>query len=116
MSEEASKAVAAEQTDSLFVVGIGASAGGIPSLREFFSHVRDDSGMAYVVVLHLSPQHESNLPEVLQNRTSIPVTQVTEGVKVERNHVYVIPPSKYLMVTDGVIRLTEPERPRGAPT
>ncbi|MBV8357629.1 MAG: chemotaxis protein CheB, partial [Deltaproteobacteria bacterium] len=96
-----------------FVVGIGASAGGIGPLREFFSHVNEDSGMAYVVILHLSAEHESSLPELLQSRTKLPVTQVRDPVKVEPNHVYVIPPAKYLMMSDGMIRLTEPERSRG---
>jgi two-component system CheB/CheR fusion protein len=105
-----------DSTESFFVVGIGASAGGIGPLREFFSHVHEDSGMAYVVILHLSPQHESNLPELLQTRTPIPVTQVTESIRVEANHIYVIPPSKYLVIADGMIRLAEPERPRGGHT
>jgi two-component system CheB/CheR fusion protein len=72
--------------------------------------------MAYVVILHLSAAHESSLPELLQARTSIPVTQVTEPVKVEPNHVYVIPPLKYLVMADGMIRLTDPQRSRGAHT
>jgi len=101
---------------NLFVAGIGASAGGIAPLREFFSKVKDDSGIAYVVVLHLSPQHESNLPALLQSKTSLPVTQVTEPLKVEPNHVYVIPPLKYLVMADGMIKLTDPERSRGQHT
>ena len=72
--------------------------------------------MAYVVILHLSPQHESNLAELLQSKSSIPVTQVTESVDVTANHVYVIPPSKYLVMMDGSIKLTEVERSRGAHT
>src|SRR5215472_4901315 len=100
----------------LFVAGIGASAGGIAPLREFFSKTPEDSGIAYVVVLHMSPQHESNLPALLQSRTNIPVIQVTETLRVAPNHIYVIPPSKYLVMMDGVIRLTDPERPRGGHT
>jgi two-component system, chemotaxis family, CheB/CheR fusion protein len=105
-----------EQKTNAFVVGIGASAGGIAPLRQFFEGVSRDSGMAYVVILHLSPQHESNLPELLQHRTMLPVMQVNEPVKVEPNHVYVIPPMKYLVMSDGMIRLTDPERPHGHPT
>src|SRR5215470_14132258 len=107
---------ALERKTNTFVVGIGASAGGITALREFFNRVGKDSGMAYVVILHLSPQHESTLPELLQSRTMLPVTQVTEPVKVQPNHVYVIPPLKYLIMSDGMIRLTEPERTHGHPT
>src|SRR5713101_1705135 len=99
-----------------FVVGIGASAGGITALRQFFSRVTPDARMAYVVILHLSPQHESNLPSLIQGTTEIPVTQVTETVNVVPNHIYVVPPSKYLVMMDGKIRLAEPERSRGAHT
>lgn len=102
--------------DGFFVVGIGASAGGIKALSDFFANVPRDSGMAYVVILHLSAQHESNLPALIQTKTSMPVSQVTESVEVEPNHVYVIPPSKYLVMMDGMIRLAEPERPKGAHT
>src|ERR1700733_8560896 len=71
------------------VAGIGASAGGITALQQFFSRVAADSGLAYVVVLHLSPQHASNLAAVLQAVAKIPVTQVTDTVKLQVNHVYV---------------------------
>ena len=102
--------------EGAFVAGIGASAGGIGALREFFSHVSPESGIAYVVVMHLSPEHASNLSSVLQNQTAIPVTEVTATIRIEPNHIYVIPPNKYLMVEDGVIELTEPERRRGSHT
>jgi two-component system CheB/CheR fusion protein len=90
-------------------VGIGASAGGIKALKEFFAAIPADPGMAFVVILHLSPNHESSLAEIIQKETALSVTQVTETVKVEPNHVYVIPPNKNLAMTDGVIKLTEPE-------
>jgi two-component system CheB/CheR fusion protein len=99
-----------------FVVGIGASAGGIAAFREFFSAVPPDIGMAFVVILHISAGHESNLPALIQNQTTLQVSQVTGTVAVEPNHVYVIPPSKYLALSDGKIQLAEPERPRGAHT
>src|SRR5216684_3238132 len=107
MAEEAngSGTTPHKRRNDFFVVGLGASAGGIGALREFFSHVPADSGMAYVVIIHLSPQHESNLSSVLQNHLAVPVTEVTGAVKVEPNHVYVIPPTKYLVVDDGIIRL-----------
>src|SRR5580658_9037213 len=100
----------------LFVVGLGASAGGIKPLTEFFSEMAPDGDIAYVVILHLSPEHESNLSALLQSRTTMAVTQVTTTLKVEPNHIYVIPPSKYLVMEDGVIKPTEPEPPRGAHT
>ena len=98
---------------SSLVVGIGGSAGGITALKEFFSHVTPNGGPAFVVILHLSPQHESNLAAVLQTHSEIPVTQVNETVRVQPDHVYVIPPNKYLVIEDGNIKLTEPERVRG---
>jgi len=94
-------------------IGIGASAGGIKALEQFFEHMPEDHGMAFVVVLHLSPEHESNLPALLQRKTTMPVLQVTKALKVEPQHVYVIPPAKNLVMSDGYIRLSEPEKQRG---
>ena len=88
------------------IVGLGGSAGGIQALREFFKATPTDSGLVFVVVLHLSPEHESTLPALLQRATRMPVVQVVDGVKVEANHVYVIPPGKELKSTDGHLRLT----------
>lgn len=101
-----------EKKDFL-VVGIGASAGGIKALREFFSLMPSDSGMAFVVILHLSQTHESNLAEILQRETAMKVEQVQQSVKIEPDHVYVIPPAKHLEMIDGMISLKEPERIRG---
>jgi two-component system CheB/CheR fusion protein len=92
--------------DKFLVVGIGASAGGIQALKEFFTQVPKDSGIAYVVILHMSPEHESKLPEILQVASAIPVTQVRERVKVQPDHVYVIPPNQNLTMTDGHLALT----------
>ena len=72
-----------------------------------------DSDLAFVVILHLSPEHESNLAGLLQYHTAMPVTQVTEATRVERNHVYVIPPAKHLALADGSLRLSEPQRLHG---
>ena len=83
-----------------YVVGIGASAGGIEALQEFFREVPADSGSAYVVILHLSPDHDSQLAQVLQHTALMPVTQVTEQVTIEPNHVYVVPPNKLLRLED----------------
>jgi two-component system CheB/CheR fusion protein len=83
------------------LVGIGASAGGIPALSAFFENVPADSGMAYVVILHLSPDHESQLANVLQMVARIPVRQVTDPIEVQPNHVYVVPPDRHLMLSGG---------------
>jgi two-component system, chemotaxis family, CheB/CheR fusion protein len=102
-----------EQTrekEGFFVVGLGASAGGIKAFKEFFAHVPHRSGMAYVVILHMSPEHESRLTEILQLTTLIPVTQVVETVRIEPDHVYVIPPNRSLSMRDGHLALSEMTR------
>lgn len=95
------------------VVGIGASAGGIQALLALFEHMPNDCGMAFVVIMHLSPKHESHIDKVLQKVTKIPVLQVTQSVAIERNHIYVIPPALDLSMDDGFLRLQKPERERG---
>jgi two-component system, chemotaxis family, CheB/CheR fusion protein len=94
-------------SDDLIVVGIGASAGGVEALQEFFRNVPADSGMAYVVILHLSPDYDSKLAELLQSVAKISVSLVTQRTKVERNHVYVIPPNRHLMIIDGELAVAE---------
>ncbi len=96
------------------VVGIGASAGGLKALLTFFENMPADCGMAFVVIMHLSPKHESNADKILQKVTRMPVLQVTKPLPIERNHVYVIPPAMDLSMNDGYLRLQKPERERGA--
>src|ERR1044071_1754237 len=104
------EAVPGNVGDGFMVVGLGASAGGIRALGEFFEHVPEGSGMAYVVILHLSPEHDSRLAEVLQKSTRMPVTQVNESVPIEPEHVYVIPPNRSLSVREGALVLSEVTR------
>jgi len=92
------------------VVGIGASAGGLRALQALFAHMPPASGMTFVVIVHLSPQHKSYMPELLQAVTSIPVSQVTEAITIAPNHIYVIPPAKHLVIADGELRLREPQQ------
>ena len=89
------------------VIGIGASAGGISALRAFFANARPDTGAAFVVILHLSPDHDSRLAEVLQAATTMPVKQVRDRVCLEPDHVYVIPPNGNLVMQDGDVVVTE---------
>lgn len=84
-------------------VGIGASAGGVEALVEFFEQVTADSGLAYVVILHLSPDYDSRLTEILRQATLIPVTRVTENVHIVPDHVYVVPPNRHLQILEGQI-------------
>jgi two-component system CheB/CheR fusion protein len=87
----------------LLVVGIGASAGGIQAMLDFFRHVPKDSGCAYVIILHQSPDHDSKLAHVLQQVATIPVSQVKQKVKVQVNNVYIVPPNKHLVMQDDSI-------------
>ncbi|WP_158932987.1 chemotaxis protein CheB [Acidisphaera sp. S103] len=126
MSDEAEEA-AAETTEPLAdgksdaagdncgvpVVGIGASAGGIEALSQFFDGMAGDSGLAFVVVLHLDPTRESQLSAILSHHTSMPVVEIEDGLEVTPNHVYVIAPNHDLTLDGNVLRLTEPEQPRG---
>lgn len=95
-------------------VGLGASAGGIKALKEFFAAMPADSGMAFVVILHLSPKHESILAEILQKETKMPVRQVGEPTKVKPNEVYVIPPNRTLAMVDGTVEAAALGKQRGA--
>ncbi len=88
------------------LVGIGASAGGIESFKRFLGAVPDNSGMAYILVQHLSPSHESLLPEILSRSTNVPVSEITDDCELEPDHIYVIPENSMLEVTDHSLRLT----------
>ena len=98
------------------VVGIGASAGGLHALVRFFENMPANNGMAFVIVLHLSPKHPSSADNVLQRATVMPVTQVTSTTKIEKNNVYVIAPNQQLSMVDGYLGVSELERPRGTHT
>jgi two-component system, chemotaxis family, CheB/CheR fusion protein len=101
---------------ALAVVGIGASAGGLKALQQFVEAVPADSGLAYVVIMHLDPRRESRMSELLQDRAVIPVTQVGGPVTVEANHIYMIPPGHDLTMRGGGLELRERgERAEHAP-
>jgi two-component system CheB/CheR fusion protein len=87
------------------VVGIGASAGGLEAFKILLKSIPEDSGMAYVLVQHLAPNHESMLPEILQKVTRIPVLSISDDITVEPNHIYVLPSNKMMVATDGVLLL-----------
>ena len=96
----------ASSASNLFVVGLGASAGGIDALRTFFAKAVD-ARIAYCVVLHLSPDHDSELAQVLQHTAHFPVQQVTGPTHVEPGHVYVIPPNCRLTLTGDTLRVED---------
>ncbi|MFP5518162.1 MAG: chemotaxis protein CheB, partial [Alphaproteobacteria bacterium] len=91
---------------SCCIVGLGASAGGLEALQRFFDAVPGDSDLAYVVVQHLSPVHKSLMVDLLARHTAMEVVQATDGVPVQRNTVYLLPPGKHLAIEDCRLRLT----------
>ena len=95
-----------------YVVGIGASAGGLEALEQFFDHCASDSGAAYVVVQHLSPDHKSMMNNLLSRHTRMPVQMVEDGMPVQANQVYLIPPGAVMRVSGGQFHLS-PKSPHG---
>ena len=91
-----------------FIVGMGGSAGGFEAFEEFFSNVPADSGIAFVLIMHLDPTKKGSLPELVQRFTSMPVQQARDDMRVEPDHVYVIPPNKDIIIEHGVLRLLDP--------
>ncbi len=96
-----------------YIVGIGASAGGLEAFEQFFHHTPADSGFAFVLIPHLDPTHASLLTEILQRSTDMPVHEALDQSPVEANHIYVIPPNRDMAVFHGVLQLKIPEQPRG---
>jgi two-component system, chemotaxis family, CheB/CheR fusion protein len=90
---------------NLPIVGIGASAGGVEALEQFFRSVPADHGLAFVIVTHLSPDRESMLSEILGRATRMPVVDARDGEKVEAEHVYVLPSSAILTIHGGRLQL-----------
>ena len=94
------------------IVGIGASAGGLEAYRAFFSNMRVDSGMAFVLVQHLSPDHDSMLAELVGKSTGMKVLEAADGMAVERNRVFVIPPDATMSIAGRRLAIARPAPPR----
>ncbi len=113
-SQEARQPANSEQSDEKpVIVGIGASAGGIPALKAFFEALPGNAGASFVVIVHLDPEGHSDLSAILAAWTSMPVVAVEGTVTLRTNHVYVIPPDRRLDITDHEISAIEFEEPRG---
>jgi len=97
------------ESGSPTIVGVGASAGGLEAFTELLSHLPDDTGLAFVLIQHLDPSHESHLTELLSKTSTMPVSEVKSETRVEANHVYVIPPRCNLSISGGVLHT--PPRP-----
>ena len=97
------------------IIGVGASAGGLEAIKKFLSGIPQgvDPGMAFVLVQHLAPDHKSILAEILSRFTTLTVMEVEDGMAVQANHVYVIPPGHDMALFNGNLQLLEPTEPRG---
>jgi two-component system, chemotaxis family, CheB/CheR fusion protein len=87
------------------IVGFGASAGGLEAFTKLLQHLDSNLGMAYVLIMHLSPNHKSSLAEIVQSKTKMPVHTVTDDMAVMRNNIYVIPPNTFMSLVDGHLKL-----------
>ena len=99
--------------DQFPIVGIGASAGGLEALEQFFGNMPVDTGMAFVVIQHLDPNHKGILRELLQRITQMDVYTVTDRLKIKPNCVYIIPPNSSMSVLNGYLHLFDPVETRG---
>ncbi len=106
MPKENKNKALVKSTNQFPVVGIGASAGGLDAFKKLLKAIPENSGIAYVLVQHLDPNHESLLPDLLQKVTNIPVLEISDDIKVEPDHIYIIPSNKMLLANDGVLLLS----------
>ena len=107
-AEKPSAPVAVTHSSSarFLVVGIGASAGGLDASRQLLRALPSDNGMAFILVQHLDPTHESMLPEILSKLTAIPVHEVTDNITLAPDHIYITPSNKLLIAKGGVLKLS----------
>ena len=96
------------------VVGLGASAGGLDASRRLLTALPPGTGMAFILIQHLDPTHASMMVDLLAGHTPMKVQQAADGMTIEREHVYLIPPGVYLSIRDGALRLSEPRERHGA--
>ena len=102
-----------QKEKNFYIVGIGASAGGLESLEQFFRHMPPESGMAFIIVQHLDPTRHSSMPEIMSRLTSMKVHVAKDGMKVAPDAIYLIPPNKNMGIQEGVLYLQEPSQPHG---
>lgn len=95
------------KTQPIFITGIGASAGGLEALEQLFSHMPANTGIAFVVIQHLSPDYKSLMVELLSKHTDMNVVRAEDGTQVQPNHIYLIPPKKNMTIYNGCLQLRE---------
>ncbi len=112
MKKDHKKTPVSHSENTFPVIGVGASAGGLDAFKKLVKAIPAGSGMAFILVQHLHPEVESALPEILQRETLTPVVEISDNIKVEPDHIYVIPSNKILTATDGILKL-KPREPKG---
>jgi two-component system, chemotaxis family, CheB/CheR fusion protein len=113
--ERAPRAGAIPLAPAVFaVVGLGASAGGLDAFQKFFDALAPGSGMAFILIQHLDPTHQSLMVDLLAGHTPMVVQQAQDGMPLEREHIYIIPPGSYLSISGGTLRLSRPRERHGA--
>jgi two-component system, chemotaxis family, CheB/CheR fusion protein len=100
--------------DNFPIVGLGASAGGLDAARGLLAGLPAGTGMAFILIQHLDPTHASMMVDLLAGHTPMTVQQAADGMPLEREHVYLIPPGRYLSIEGGALRLSEPRERHGA--
>ncbi|MCF8351984.1 MAG: chemotaxis protein CheB, partial [Bacteroidales bacterium] len=113
MKSESTQIAKTKSNNQIRVVGIGASAGGLEALQEFFKNVSEKSGLAYVVIQHLSPDYKSMMDELLARHTNMPIIVIEDGMRVEVNTVYLIPPRMNLRIFEDQLFLTKQDPKKG---
>ena len=111
---ESPKEVLPVSSSDFPVVGLGASAGGLEAFRKLLDVLPHDSGMAFILIQHLDPTHESLMVELLSGHTAMKVQQAKDRTPIERDHVYVIPPRAYISIREGALHLSTPKERHGA--
>jgi two-component system, chemotaxis family, CheB/CheR fusion protein len=112
-SKKAKDLTPSEAVEQIPIVGVGASAGGLSAFKDFFKSMPSETGMAFVLVQHLDPTHESLMVDLLSRYTKMRVIQAEDLMQVRTNHVYMIPPNWDLAIQSGALRLTKPQQRRG---
>src|SRR5262245_1007154 len=114
MSSESVFAFSNAEAPSRFrIVGIGASAGGLESLEQFFKNLPPNPGMAFVVVQHLSPDFRSVMDELLARHCDLPIQHAEHNIEVQANHVYLLPPKKEIVIRERRLLLSDKKRMHG---
>jgi two-component system CheB/CheR fusion protein len=104
----------ADSAHNVMIVAVGASAGGLEACTRLVEAIPDGNGMAFIVVQHLEPTHKSMMVDLLKSHTAMTVVEAADGLTVEPNHVYLIPPGMYLAITHGTLKLSPPAARHGA--